>query len=145
MSEFHTSASWVALAKKHKAIERAHGRWKCKDCGYTGKAMESDHELSVKHWPMSKLWLCNLTLRCGPEAKGCNQKKGAKFYYSPKSIKLRGYYYSMKALHILAALIILAIVVDFLYIDYNRGSFDTTIMFQVWGDIVNLWAWIRQP
>jgi len=104
--------------------------------------MESDHELSVKHWPMAKLWLCNLTLRCGPEAKGCNQKKGAKFYFSPKSLKLLSYYIMRTFLYCILALIILAVVVDFLYIDYQRGSFDTTIMYQVWGDIVNAWAWI---
>lgn len=132
MSRFHSTPEWIALSKQHKAIERAYKRWRCKDCGYTGKAMESDHELSVKNWPMAKLWLCNLSLRCGPEAKGCNQKKGVQLYYTPRTAKLLFYYGVIMILKLLPwAIIVLALVID-----QSRGPWDTTIAYQIAGPII---------
>jgi len=89
VSGFHQSKQWAARSRKHKAIAKDKGKWRCVGCGYKGE-LESDHILPVSKYPMMGLWLCNLALRCGP----CNKKKGAKFYVSPRALLLF-YFYSM--------------------------------------------------
>ena len=134
MSDFHSSKEWRALSKKHKAIERAHGRWKCSDCGYKGEVMESDHILCVKHYGALKLWRYNLALRCGDGggAKNCNSKKGTKFYVSPRSLLLLGVYYSVTTIKRILLIACLLFVGHIVYLDLRAGPFDTTFFYQTY-------------
>ena len=139
MSDFHSSKEWVALSKKHKALERANGLWRCVDCGYK-EELETDHILPVSKYPMMGLWLCNLALRCGP----CNKKKGTKFYISPRSLLLLGVYYSVKIITRGLFLAVLLFVGRILYYDLTAGGFDTTFFFQALTDVHTLYVWILE-
>lgn len=118
ISSFHQSPEWIALSKQHKAIERAYKRWRCKDCGYSGEGLDSDHVLPAKHWKMARLWLCNLELRCGKDTKNkCNQKKGVQLYYTPRTAKLLGYYIMIKSFKRLIGLLVIAFFARLLWLD----------------------------
>jgi hypothetical protein len=127
LSDFHSSKEWIALSKKHKALERANGLWRCVGCGYKGE-LESDHILPVSKYPMLGLWLCNLALRCGP----CNKKKGTKFYVSPRSLLLLGVYYSVKIPVRILLIACLLFVGHIVYLDLRAGPFDTTFFYQTY-------------
>jgi len=127
MIKFHQSKEWLSLSKQHKAIERAYSRWKCVDCGNKGEDLQSDHVLCVKHYPMFKLWLCNLKLRCGP----CNIKKGTKFYVSPRSLLLVGYYYMIRFLKTLVLVVWLVFSGHLLWLDLAFHPFHSTFSYQI--------------
>lgn len=74
----------MALAKRHKDIEEKAGNWRCVDCMHSGRHLQSDHVLPASKFKLSRLWLRNLELRCGP----CNQKKGVYIILTPKTITL---------------------------------------------------------
>ena len=139
MSDFHSSKEWIALSKKHKALDRANGLWRCVGCGYK-EELESDHILPVSKYPMMGLWLCNLALRCGP----CNKKKGTKFYISPRSLLLLGVYYSVKIITRGLFLAVLLFVGRILYYDLTAGGFDTTFFFQSLTDVYSLFYWLLE-
>lgn len=132
MSDFHSRPAWRALSKRFKAIERAHGRWKCADCGYKGDTMESDHILCVKHYGMFKLWRYNLALRCGDGegTKKCNLKKGTRFYPGMRAFFLLGLFIMIKLLIWAIKIAIILFVGRIVYLDLRAGPFDTTFFYQ---------------
>jgi len=135
ISDFHQSRQWIALSKRHKALERANGLWRCVDCGYK-EELESDHILPVSKYPMMRLWLCNLALRCGP----CNKKKGARVKISPMSLLLLGVYYSVKIPVRILLIACLLFVGHILYLDLRAGPFDTTFFYQTCMAVYQLYA-----
>jgi len=131
LSEFHGTKEWIALASFHKLTERYKGNYRCVDCSTT-KHLESDHVLAVSKYPRYGLRLDNLVLRCGPEAKGCNQKKGNKFYWSIKSIKLWVRYQMKAVLFFIYAAIVTIILAGYLYIDCFDNSCTITHAIQAY-------------
>jgi len=84
---FYQSREWRLLAMQHKAIEKAKGNWRCKNCGYNGWDLQSDHILSRKDHPGLALNIKNLQLLCGHiEGNSCNQKKGSARQSDPQTL-----------------------------------------------------------
>lgn len=105
--------------------------------------MESDHVLPVSKYPKYKLRLFNLVLCC----PACNKKKGAKIYITPKSIVLLGYYYMIKIIKWFASVAIIVFFARVVMVDVSRGQWDTTIIYQVWGEAIDAveytYEWIQ--
>ena len=139
MSSFHSSKEWVALAKIHKLIQKAKGKYYCVDCK-TINHLESDHILPVSKYPMYGLWLCNLALRCGPEAKGCNQKKSDKIYWSIRAVQLLVIYGMIKILSYIAKGLVIFILIRFLWLDHQYNA--SIITDHIKADINDAYEWV---
>jgi len=124
VSEFHQSPQWIALAKQHKAIQRAYGRWACVDCGKKGE-LDSGHILPQEKWKMSRLWLSCLVLQC----RDCNLKLGDNIRWSIQAVKLLGIYMIIKGLKIAAIVLIVIILGQYYYYDCFKN--DCTIKNQI--------------
>lgn len=123
LSDFHGSKDWQKAAKEHKTN-------RCIDCG-TDKDITSGHILPVSRFKMSRLWKSCLVYQCQP----CNAKLGNKIRWSLQAIKLLGIYGAMKFIQYLLAIMVIATLLRYQYLDviYNNS----TITDQIQSDIIH--------
>ena len=103
---------------------------RCIDCR-SDKDIESAHYLPQKRFPMSALWRINLYYGCSK----CNGKLGDKIKWSIQAVKLLSIYAMIKLIKYIAIALVVVIFGRFLYLDYQRGPWDTRITYQVYIDI----------
>ena len=123
VSNFHQSPAWQKLAKEHKTM-RCH-------CG-SAKDIQSGHILPASRFKSSRLWKSNLIYQC----EVCNKKLGNRIKWSPQAIKLLTIILMIKIIKLILIAVFILIAGRFLWIDYHRGGLDTSIMYQIYGEIL---------
>ena len=124
MSKFHQSKAWTKLAKRHKQLT-------CDDCGSV-KDIQSGHILPQKRFPMFRLRMFNLRYLCAV----CNVKQSDKLQINFRTLILLGLYYMIKILRWVVTVIVIVMMSYFIYVDVNRGPWDTTISYQVYSELL---------
>jgi hypothetical protein len=83
--------------------------------------------------------MINLKDQCKP----CNLKQGVKLRWDLLTAKLLVIYAMAKLLKNIIIVIVILAAGRYVYIDLNRGSFDTTILYQVWSDANELFFYLK--
>ena len=133
MTKFHKSNAWRKLSKEFKTPT-------CEDCGST-KELQSGHILAASRFDMSKLWKSNLKLQC----QTCNLKQGVRIKWSTQAIKLLAVYGMIKALRLMVMVIVIVVLSYFIYVDVNRGPWDTTITYQIYSELLSAFQSLELP